>query len=185
LSWSAPTDDGGCAVTGYALLLGDEKDASASGEIPYSEVHAADVRNKPTLSSFSVTSFPAGTAVGANLRFKIIVFNQGGFDTTSTNSTRVELAAVPAAPAGAPARDHAVTSGSVIRVAYLPPPNDGGSPLTSYEVQMDDGLGGGFSTVAGGVGQVYLKTYFIALGSASCNYTSPCTISQVSTGLDG
>ena len=177
LSWSPPADDGGCAVTGFALLLGDEKDATASGEIPYAEVHAADVRNEPNLSAFSVTAFPAGTAVGANLRFKLIVFNQGGFSTTSSNSTRVELAGVPQAPASAPTRDHAVTSGSVIRVTYSAPPSDGGAPLTSYEVQMDDGLGGGFSTVAGGIGQVYLKTHFIALGSGSCNYTSPCTLS--------
>ena len=185
MSWSPPDDDGGCAITGYALLIGDEKDATASGEIPYTEVHSAEVRDEPNLSAFSVTAFPAGTVVGANLRFKLIVFNQGGFSTTSSNSTRVELAGVPDAPTSAPARDHAITSGSVIRVTYSAPPSDGGSPLTSYEVQMDDGLGGGFSTVAGGTGQVYLKTYFIALGSGSCNYTSPCTLSQVSTGLDG
>jgi len=185
LSWSAPADDGGCAITGYAILLGDEKNASASGEIPYAEVHATDVRDKPTLSSFNVTSFPAGTVVSANLRFKLIAFNQGGFNVASANSTRVELAAVPSAPTGAPVRDNTTTSGSVIRVTYSAPPSDGGSNLTGYEVQMDDGLGGGFSTVAGGVGKVYLKTYFIALGSSSCNYTSPCTQSQVSTGLDG
>lgn len=50
LAWSPPSDDGGCAVTGYAILFGDEKDASPTGEIPYTEVHAVQVRDNPNLS---------------------------------------------------------------------------------------------------------------------------------------
>lgn len=89
------------------------------------------------------------------------------------------MAGVPDTPTSAPLRDHDVTSGQVIRVTYSAPTTDGGNPLISYEVQMDDGLGGGFSTVAGGDGQAYLKLYFIALGGTStCNYTSPCVLSQ-------
>lgn len=82
LKWSPPVDDGGCAITGYALLVGDEADATANG-LSYTEVHSADIRNRPTLDSFTVTVLPASVAVGTTLRFKLIAFNLGGFSTTS------------------------------------------------------------------------------------------------------
>jgi hypothetical protein len=46
-------------------------------------------------------------------------------------------------------RDAAGTSATSLKVTFLPHPSDGSSPVTSYEVQMDDGVSGGFYTVAG------------------------------------
>lgn len=54
ISWSAPVDDGGCALTGYAILVGDESTMTA-GSVTYGEVHAANVNNLPTLGSYAVT----------------------------------------------------------------------------------------------------------------------------------
>ncbi len=58
-----------------------------------------------------------------------------------------------------PVRDDSSTSSDVIRITYSEP-NTGGSPITNYEIQMDDGYGGGFMTVAGGDKQIYLNTFF-------------------------
>ena len=44
ITWAAPSDDGGCALTGFAIIVGDESTATASLGVTYSEVHAADVR---------------------------------------------------------------------------------------------------------------------------------------------
>jgi large repetitive protein len=74
VSWSPPADDGGCAITGYALLLGDEADATPEG-LSYTEVHASDIRDRPTLDSFTVTDLPATVAVGTTLRFRLTAFN--------------------------------------------------------------------------------------------------------------
>jgi hypothetical protein len=183
LAWSPPGDDGGCALTGYAILMGDEAAATPDG-VPYSAVHAAEVQDRPSLSSFTV-SLSAPTSVGTTLRFKLSAFNQGGFSTTSARSLRVVLATVPDAPAAAAARDSAVTSATVLKVTYAAPPGDGGSPITGYEVQMDDGVGGGFHTVAGGDGAGYLKEYFIAHGGGACAYTAPCEVALAGYGLDG
>jgi hypothetical protein len=49
----------------------------------------------------------------------------------------------------------------MIKLIYTEPGN-GGSQIVNYEVQMDDGLGGGFNTIAGGDNQVYLYNYFTA-----------------------
>jgi hypothetical protein len=133
LSWSPPADDGGCAITGYALLVGDEADATADG-LSYAEVHAGDIRDRPTLDSFTVTDLPATVAVGTTLRFRLTAFNQGGFSATSSRSLRVVLATAPSQPGDAPESDTSVTSGSVIKVTYSAPDSDGGSPITTYEV---------------------------------------------------
>jgi hypothetical protein len=51
----------------------------------------------------------------------------------------------------APTSDPTITCGTAIKILYSAP-SDGGSPITNYEIQMDDGYGGGFITVAGGHG---------------------------------
>ena len=184
VAWSPPADDGGCALTGYALLMGDEAEATAEG-VSYAEVHADDVRDRPSLNSLTVTALPGSVAVGTTLRFRLMAFNQGGFSATSSRSLRVVLATVPAQPADAAESDTGVTSGSVLKVTYAAPASDGGSPVTNYEVQMDDGVGGGFHTVAGGDGAGYLKHYFIAHGGGACSYSEACEAALTSYGLDG
>lgn len=183
LVWSPPGDDGGCTITSYALFMGDEATATAVG-IVYSEVHSSEIRDRPSLNTFTVTALPS-VAVGTTLRFKLAAFNQGGFGATSDRSLRVVLASTPTQPTDAAASDTSVTSGSVLKVTYLPPPSDGGSPVTNYEVQMDDGVGGGFHTVAGGEGTSYLRHYFIAHGGGACSYTEACDLALTSYGLDG
>jgi hypothetical protein len=94
LAWSAPEDDGGCSLTGYAILAGDEDVATAEG-VTYAEVHSAAVGGDPAMSTFTVTELPGTASAGSNLRFKLMAFNEGGFSVTSTQSLRVVLASVP------------------------------------------------------------------------------------------
>ena len=50
LGWSAPTDDGGCPITGYKIF----RDDGAGGLISI-EVDPSSVENKPYLNSYIVT----------------------------------------------------------------------------------------------------------------------------------
>jgi hypothetical protein len=61
------------------------------------------------------------------------------------------LASLPSQPADVPVSDASVTSAVAIKVSYARPvsPDDGGSPIVSYELQMDDGEGGGFVSLRG------------------------------------
>ena len=61
------------------------------------------------------------------------------------------LASVPGEPADVPVSDDSVTSTDVIKVSYAQPapPDDGGSPILTYELQMDDGAGGDFVSLTG------------------------------------
>jgi hypothetical protein len=72
VAWSIPSDNGGCSITGFALLVGDEAAAlSASDDIIYTEVHASEVNGEPSLNAFTITTLPSSVAVGTTLRVKL------------------------------------------------------------------------------------------------------------------
>ena len=70
----------------------------------------------------------------------------------------VIIADVPEAPENGPVSDVELTSPTSLRVVYDEPGN-GGSQLINYEIQMDNGLGGGFVTIAGGDLNEHLRQY--------------------------
>lgn len=60
------------------------------------------------------------------------------------------LAGIPSKPTDVPINHPAVTSDKTIKVTFAnPPPNDNGSPILSYELQMDDGVSGDFTSLVG------------------------------------
>jgi hypothetical protein len=53
-------------------------------------------------------------------------------------------------PTDIPVSDVTVTNDRQIRVTFAnPQPNNGGSPIISYELQMDDGITGNFTSLVG------------------------------------
>jgi hypothetical protein len=62
----------------------------------------------------------------------------------------ITKAAVPDKPIDRPVSDSSVTSDTQIKVTYANPvPGNGGSPILSYELQMDDGLAGVYTSLTG------------------------------------
>jgi hypothetical protein len=118
------------------------------------------VRNIPTLSQLQVTFFPADTQ-GFTFRFRVQAFNLGGRSSYSEIAF-LSLATVPDMPVDVPVSDLSVTSDRVIKVTYAnPAPGNEGSPILSYELQMDDGLAGPFTSLVG-FSTYSLQTSFIA-----------------------
>lgn len=157
LYWLPPLDDGGCPLLGYSIL----RDDGASGN--FIEVHASDVNALPSLNQFTVTDLPT-TPSGKTVRFRIQAHNIGGHSVVS-KTTNVVIASVPGTPGSAPVSDFSATTGSLIKITYSKP-DEGGSPILNYEIQMDDGLGNGFYTIAGGDSQIHLYTFFQAQASS-------------------
>ena len=95
--------------------------------------------------------------------------NRGGYFATSLDFLSVTVSDVPQTPSSGPHSDVLVTDDTKIRILYAEPGN-GGSVLTNYEVVMDDGLGGGFITIAGGATQTYLLNDIVISNAASSGY---------------
>jgi hypothetical protein len=70
ISWMPPVDDGGCSILSYAIYRDDGNGGTIGTEV--NSVNDVNVRDRPSLSQFSITNFPTGS-VGKNFRFKIFV----------------------------------------------------------------------------------------------------------------
>lgn len=143
-SWEPPQDFGGVALLGYTVYV-------AAGNDPYEEVLDADSASDPTIFHHEHTA--ADLVPGGTYRFKVSAYNLIGEGPTSQLRTGQELhedvvdyvlaADLPEAPTNPPTvvtiTEYAIT----LSLEELAPAEDGGSPVTGYLVQIDDGLGGG------------------------------------------
>ena len=82
--------------------------------------------------------------LGKTFRFKLESQNEIGVATSIIGSQI--LASVPSAPLNAPA---AQTSIDMLIVSYDDVTEDGGSDISSYSLEIDDGTGGDFEPVVG------------------------------------
>ena len=122
------------------------------------EVQAATVANIPNLRSLTITELPIGI-VGQKLKIQLHALNSAGIFSAS-DILEVVVAGVPSQPSSPPSEDSSTTSKSTIGVTYLQP-DDQGSSILTYDVQIDDGIGGPFTTFAGGQ-TAYLKLSAVA-----------------------
>ena len=72
---------------------------------------------------------------------------------------------MPDTPTDLPTSDPDVTTNTQIKINFAnPAPGNGGSGIVSYELQMDDGLGGDFQSIIGFDSDSLLTTYTINTG---------------------
>jgi fibronectin type III domain protein/NHL repeat-containing protein len=121
VSWTAPSDDGGSAITGYLVRVLDSTGAQVGALRP------ADA----TATSLVVT----GLTNGASYRFQVAATNAVGTGPNSALSALVVPATVPGAPViGAAASGTA--GGTVTATAnWNAPTSNGGSAVTGYVVR--------------------------------------------------
>jgi len=84
------------------------------------------------------------TAKGSVYRFKIRAYNNAYW--TDSEPLLAVLASVPDTPSSGPVSDAAITNETRIKINYGPQAasENGGSPILSYELQVDNGKGGDF-----------------------------------------
>lgn len=75
----------------------------------------------------------------------------------------IVLAEPPLKPTDVPRSDASVTTDKVIKVSYAEPqPDNGGSPIISYELVIDDGMSGKFTSVNGFSQNSLLTTFTVS-----------------------
>ena len=119
LTWEPPAEDGGSDVTGYQYQV-DEEDWKDGGTADARSVVVSDLENGRSYT-FSVRAVNALMGLGA--------------------VEMVEATPRPAAVAPTAPRDLAAEPGdTMVTLTWSPPANDGGSDITGYEYQVDEGV---------------------------------------------
>jgi len=118
VTWTAPTNDGGSPITGYAVQV-----VNAGTGIPIGGLHPAGAG----ATTLTVTGLVNGTAVALQVQ----AINAIGSGSFSALSNVVTPATVPGAPVIGPA-----TAGDGWATVDWTAPNDGGSPITGYVAQV-------------------------------------------------
>lgn len=116
VSWKAPASDGGSPVTAYTVL-------SAPGDATVA------------VDGQTLTAQLTGLTNGASYTFQVFATNEVGNGPLSLAAAPVEPGTVPYTPVVLN-----VTPGDgQVKVAWIPPASDGGSPLTGYTITSSPG----------------------------------------------
>lgn len=93
------------------------------------------------------TSSPYSLDEGDLIVAVVQALNSIGYSTASPENTAgAVVQVVPHAPSSAPTRV-STTSETEIHISISTVTSTGGSPITSYSIEMDDGTGSGFVSV--------------------------------------
>ena len=118
VSFTAPTNNGGSAITGYKVYV--YKDG----------VKQNSLTTSGTSSPITVTGLTNGTAY----TFKVVATNSVGDSSESTESSAVTP--VAATVAAAPTAVSATAGNGQATVSFTAPTNNGGSAITGYKVYV-------------------------------------------------
>ncbi|RHZ10616.1 hypothetical protein DYB31_002620, partial [Aphanomyces astaci] len=167
VSWALPTVNGGSVVTGYELWLSDWNDN-------YRMVYDGANSIVTTYTLVTTNDNEISTGQQYALKVRAISYCQpanpsvacfGSFSDPAKYTVRSPV--IPSAPA-APTRDSKTNVGlplvlgdGVIFLNWKPPLDNGGSPVTDYQVYMDSGAGFLLQTLTG----VFPYGYTTSVGS--------------------
>ena len=123
LSWTAPADNGGSAITGYKI------EVSTDNETTWSDL-VADT------TSTATTYEHTGLAASTTRHYRVSAINSIGTGTASDVVNTTTDAATATAP-GAPTGLTATASGSsTINLSWTAPTSTGGSAITGYKIEV-------------------------------------------------
>ncbi len=146
LSWTAPTSDGGAAISGYRI------EVSTNGGSSFSQLVASQ-----SGTSYSHTGLTAGTARHYRVR-AINSVGSSGWSNTANATTAAATATVPTAPRSLSATADRQT---IINLSWTASANTGGSPITGYRIQWSANGTSGWQNVSPahtGTGRTYADT---------------------------
>ena len=144
ITWTESQNNGGWPITGYAIYRNERDGSSATTEVNSS--NDVLIRNNPSLRTAVITYFPS-SSVGKTFLFRIIVFT---YDSSwNSPGLLIKLAGPPGKPLSPPTLIQDETNTSKISVQMAQVSDTGGDPIFTYNLQINDGKGGSFVSVAG------------------------------------
>jgi hypothetical protein len=178
VSWAAPADNGGAAITGYRVWYRLESAATWTAVSP----------DRGVVTSTTVS----GLANGSRYVFKVAAINAKGVGAESAVSTALLVATVPGAPTGVAA---SVSAGQAT-VSWAAPADNGGAAITGYRVRLsrNGGAWEAFQTVGNvasttltgltnGATYVFQVLAVNAVGDGAISAASNAVLPQLATAL--
>jgi len=185
LSWSAPADNGGSAITGYQIERSTDSGSTWSVLVP-------------STGSVSTTYSDTGLAASTSYTYRVSAINGIGTSSPSNTSsaTTGTVATAPQPPTGLAAN---TVSSSQINLSWTAPSNNGGSAVTGYEIERSQDNGSTWAVVTsntGSTGTTYSDTGLVAsttytyrvsainsVGTSSPSNTASATTNAASSGI--
>ena len=139
LSWTAPSNNGGYAITGYKI---DVK----KGSTAYTTLVS-------TTGNSTTTYSHTGLTTGTTYAYKVYAINSLGASTASPESSTTPIvgstSSSPSPPLGLTATS---VSGTQINLSWTAPTNNGGSIVTGYKLEYKIGTSGTYSILVANTG---------------------------------
>ncbi|NBX92431.1 MAG: hypothetical protein EBQ85_04275, partial [Proteobacteria bacterium] len=130
LSWTAPTDNGGSAITNYSYKYSSDNGSTWSS---------------PALTGSSTASYTvSGLTNGTSYIFQVAAVNAAGTGTYSSSSSAVTPATTP----GQPTNLIATGANGQVSLSWTSPSSNGGSAITNYSYKYSANSGITWSTPA-------------------------------------
>ena len=161
LSWSAPEDDGGEAITGYRIEV-------SRGGTAWSDLEAD---TGSTSTSYSHTGLTAGSA----RHYRVSAINSVG----TSPASNVATSSYPGVPTGLTAEADGQTQ---IDLSWNAPASDGGSAITGYRIEVS-GDGTAWSDLEADTGSTSTSYSHTGLTAGSARHYRVSAINSAGTGL--
>jgi hypothetical protein len=143
LSWSAPSNDGGSAITGYDIERSTDSGSTWSTLV-------ANTASSSTL--YSDTGLSPSTAY----MYRVSAINSVGDSSPSNTATATTssgtVATIPQPPTGLTATP---ASSSEIDLSWTAPSDNGGSAITGYVIERSTDSGSTWSTISSNTGSAF------------------------------
>src|SRR5437867_2415877 len=136
LSWTAPTDNGGSAITGYKI------ERFTDGGTTWTTLVANTGNTAATYSDTGLTRATAYT-------YRVSAINSAGTGSPSITASATTLAVAPSSPTGIAAT---AASSSQIGLTWTAPTDNGGSAITGYKIERSTDGGSTWSTIVANTG---------------------------------
>jgi len=167
LSWTAPSYDGGAALTGYRIEF------ASSGNGPWTNLVA-------NTNSTATTHSDTGLDPATTRYYRVFAINSVGSGRSSGVVRATTDATVPDAPTGLNAADVSPTQ---IDLTWTAPGYDGGAPITSYKVEISADAGSTWGVLVPSTGSTGTSYSHIGIEPGSTRHYRVSAINAAGTGL--
>ena len=170
LSWTAPADNGGAAITGYRIEVSPNRGTNWSNRV---------ANTGTTTTTYSQTGLFAGTTRHYRVSAINALGSTGAASSTANATTDAATPTVPGAPTGLSATADGT---STIDLDWTAPTDNGGSDITGYRIEVSSNGSSGWSNREANTNSTSTTYAHTGLSAGDTRHYRVSAINSVGTG---